>query len=117
MINSVSRSSVNESMTTPPTAATAPSAPTNLPDRTIRPDPTTHQRSAMLPGWYMRADMPSRERFWNGSMWTDLERDAPILSEFLGPVEPIIRALLDSYDQSATDQEAMSRFAMRSATR
>ncbi len=50
-------------------------------------------------------------------MWTDLERDAPILSEFLGPVEPIIRALLDSYDQSATDQEAMSRFAMRSATR
>ncbi len=111
MINAVSTSSVNKSMTTTPTAATTPSGLTNL------PEPTMPERSAMLPGWYMRADMPSRERFWNGSMWTDLEREAPILSEFLGPVEPVIRALLDSYDQSTTDQEAMSRFAMRSATR
>lgn len=44
--------------------------------------------------------MPSRERFWNGSMWTDLERDSPVLAEFLGPVEPTIRALLDLYERS-----------------
>lgn len=65
----------------------------------------------MLPGWYLRNDMPSRERFWNGSMWTDLERDAPALSEFLGPIDPTIRALLDSYEQSMARPSILSRVA------
>lgn len=67
----------------------------------------------MLPGWYMREDMPSRERFWNGSMWTDLERDSPLLSEFLGPIEPTIRALLDSYERSMNSPSVLSRVASR----
>ncbi|MEZ5377833.1 MAG: hypothetical protein R2733_15105 [Acidimicrobiales bacterium] len=65
----------------------------------------------MLPGWYLREDMPSRERFWNGSMWTDLERDAPLLSEFLGPIEPTIRALLDSYERAMAGPSVLSRVA------
>ncbi len=65
----------------------------------------------MLPGWYMREDRPTRERFWNGSMWTDLERDSPLLSEFLGPIEPTIRALLESYEQSMAGPSVLSRVA------
>ena len=45
-------------------------------------------------------------------MWTEMERDAPVLSEFLGPVEPSLRALLESYEQSNPDSPVVSHLAM-----
>lgn len=50
----------------------------------------------LLPGWYPVAGNPSAERFWNGRAWTELERSVTVLADYLGPIEPILAAILDA---------------------
>ena len=52
--------------------------------------------TGQFPGWYMDPADNSRERFWNGTVWSDKTREGPSLAAYLGPIEPLLLQLLSS---------------------
>ncbi len=74
----------------------------------------SQQRIRTLPpGWYQHQTDPSREQFWNGTMWTDLVRNAPVLSEFLGPIEPLILAVLEHHERRQRERQTQAAESVR----
>ncbi len=49
-----------------------------------------------FPGWYLDPNDTDVERFWNGADFTDLERPAPRLSDYTGPIEPALLAAISN---------------------
>ncbi len=74
---------------------------------------TQRKIRTLPPGWYQHQNDPGREQFWNGAMWTDLVRNAPVLSEFLGPVEPLILAVLEHHERRQMERRAEAADSVR----
>lgn len=45
-------------------------------------------------GWYLDRDDPELERHWDGAKWTGETRPSPSLSDFLGPIEPVLMEMI-----------------------
>ena len=58
-----------------------------------------------FPGWYLDPRNAGDERFWNGTEWTNLTRAAPRLTDYLGPIEPTLLAILGETDTNADQNE------------
>lgn len=59
--------------------------------------------SDRFPGWYADPLVAALERFWDGRVWTDRTRVALTLDDYLGPIEPVLAALLATGDSQTTD--------------
>lgn len=64
--------------------------------------------TGQFPGWYVDPADSSRERFWNGTVWSDKTREGPKLSDYLGPIEPLLLQLLSSSEITEEADRLMS---------
>lgn len=61
-----------------------------------------------FPGWYTDPADNTRERFWNGTVWSDQTREGPRLADYLGPIEPLLLRLLSSTETMAEADRLVS---------
>ncbi len=62
------------------------------------PESDHHESDVRFPGWYADPDEDLVERFWNGSVWTAHTRSAVLSSDLLGPIDPSLLSLLESFE-------------------
>ncbi len=61
------------------------------------PESDRHESVVRFPGWYADPDDVG-ERFWNGSVWTALARSVELSPDLLGPIDPSLLSLLNSFE-------------------
>ena len=71
------------------------------------PESDYHESDVRFPGWYVDSN-DGCERFWNGLIWTGLTRSSVLSPDLLGPIDPSLLSLLNSFESGDSLEAQLS---------